>query len=634
MIRYLQFTAERLLLRGVHYRLLVAALIVLTVSVLAGLAVRLLDPGFDELGGAIWWAFLRLTDPGYLGDDEGAVSRTVSTVVTILGYLLFLGLLIAILTQWMNQWIQRIESGVSALQFRDHIVILGWNHRTPSIVLELLQSTDRARRFLEDRGASEIRIVVLAREVDGDLRRTLKVALDELWDDRKVILRAGNPLQIDSLERVAFSSAGAVILPGADFAIAQPGVSDAETIKTLASISHHEADPERLPLAVAALYNSNREVIARSAYAGALAVVDADRTVARLMAQSVLQPGVWDVYAVLLSVAKGHALFVRENPAGQSATFGELRPGSGRSLLIGFIESDSRTVHVNPSDTHTVSEGDELVFIAERYEDCKVRPEALSKAMPEALPEAQSNGVRLQAPDTSARRILVLGWSRKVPLLVDELLNYENRIGAIDVVGITPVEERSAGRANDRVRQLAANFLDADALEALRPSDYDNVVLIARQRLGDEAVADAATLSAYLSLERLLPESGTHRFVEVLEEENEALFNERRDDVMLSPLVVSYVLSQVALKPELGLVFGDLAQPAGSCISLLSLVPSPGSPIRYGDLCRAARTQRCLAIGVLADAVNGGRVLLNPDDDLCWTPDENDRVIVLTPADD
>ena len=80
MIRYLQFTLERLLLRGVQYRLLAAALIVVTVAVIAGVMVWILDPNFDELGGAVWWAFLRLTDPGYLGDDEGTVSRTISTL--------------------------------------------------------------------------------------------------------------------------------------------------------------------------------------------------------------------------------------------------------------------------------------------------------------------------------------------------------------------------------------------------------------------------------------------------------------------------------------------------------------------------------------------------------------------------
>ncbi|MDH3548975.1 MAG: hypothetical protein OEQ16_06500 [Gammaproteobacteria bacterium] len=81
----IRFTLERLLLRGLHYRLLFAAAIVALVSVSAGLLVVLFDPGFDDTAGAIWWSFLRLSDPGYLGDDEGVVSVTISTVVTVQG---------------------------------------------------------------------------------------------------------------------------------------------------------------------------------------------------------------------------------------------------------------------------------------------------------------------------------------------------------------------------------------------------------------------------------------------------------------------------------------------------------------------------------------------------------------------
>ncbi len=630
MIRYLQFTIERLLLRGVHYRLLAAALIVVLVAMTGGVMVWILDPGFGDFGGAVWWAFLRLTDPGYLGDDVGTVSRTVSTVVTVLGYLLFLGLLIAILTQWMNQWILRVESGISDLRLKDHILILGWNHRTPSIVLELLKSTGRVRRFLDGRDASGLRIVVLAREVDAELRSTLREALDELWDDRKVILRAGNPLQIDSLERVAFQSAGAVILPGADFAIAQPGVSDAETIKSLASISYYKDDGRKqaggLPHAVAALYNSNRRVIAESAYEGPLSVVDVDRTVARLMSQSVLQPGVWSAYSELLSVNEGNGLYLRRMPEGQPASFGALRGGSGRALLVGFIDSDTRTVRMNPGDDREVHPGDELVFVARDFDDCRIQVGT--------PPAVDSDAGRMLSHAERKRRILVLGWSRKVPLLIEELLCYEASVECIDVVGISPLEERTAAPEHPKVRQLVLNFLDTDQMAGLAPAGYDNIILLARQRLGDEAVADAATLTAYLSVRRLLEPEGTHTLVEVLEEENEALFDHTSNDVMLSPMVVSYVFSQVALRPELGLLFSGLIQSTGPRISLCEVAPSDAAPVSFAALSSAARADGRLAIGVLAQTLNGGRVLLNPDAGLTWTPAENDRLIVLTPADD
>ena len=81
----LRFGLERLVLRGLRYRLLLAAAIVLVVALVTGALVAALDTGFSDLGEAVWWSFLRLTDPGYLGDDEGVARRVISTVVDYRG---------------------------------------------------------------------------------------------------------------------------------------------------------------------------------------------------------------------------------------------------------------------------------------------------------------------------------------------------------------------------------------------------------------------------------------------------------------------------------------------------------------------------------------------------------------------
>ena len=124
MADQLRFKLERLILRGLGYRLLIAAVIVAAVALVAGELAVILVPQFSDSGGAIWWAFLRLTDPGYLGDDQGIAQRTISTVVTVLCYVLFLGLLIAILTQWLNRLIARLESGMSPVSISNHILLL------------------------------------------------------------------------------------------------------------------------------------------------------------------------------------------------------------------------------------------------------------------------------------------------------------------------------------------------------------------------------------------------------------------------------------------------------------------------------------------------------------------------------
>jgi hypothetical protein len=104
---------------------------------------------------------------------------------------------------------------------------------------------------------------------------------------------------------------------------------------------------------------------------------------------------------------------------------------------------------------------------------------------------------------------------------------------------------------------------------------------------------------------------------------------------MLSPMVVSFVLAQVALKPELGLVFQELAQPSGASIALCEITTAePDLPLVFSDVRAEAQKQGYLAIGVHCESVNGGRLLLNPSPDLTWRPIAKDRLVVLTPAND
>ena len=82
---------------------------------------------------------------------------TIRRSVSVRGSLAaFLGLLIAILTQWLNAFITKLESGISPVAFSDHVVVLGWNSRTPTIVAELLGTGARVKRFLARHGAREL----------------------------------------------------------------------------------------------------------------------------------------------------------------------------------------------------------------------------------------------------------------------------------------------------------------------------------------------------------------------------------------------------------------------------------------------------------------------------------------------
>lgn len=87
--RKILFTLERQLVKGAQYQLLVVAALIGMISIIGGLLVVPTNSPSQTLGEAIWWAFLRLTDPGYLGDDQGNWRRFISTLLTLAGYVIF-----------------------------------------------------------------------------------------------------------------------------------------------------------------------------------------------------------------------------------------------------------------------------------------------------------------------------------------------------------------------------------------------------------------------------------------------------------------------------------------------------------------------------------------------------------------
>ena len=84
LLQRFYYLTETLMTRSPIYQLLLVALVIGLLSVGGGLLVHMTEPrAYRDISEAIWWAFLRLTDPGYLGDDQGLMHRLISTLLTI-----------------------------------------------------------------------------------------------------------------------------------------------------------------------------------------------------------------------------------------------------------------------------------------------------------------------------------------------------------------------------------------------------------------------------------------------------------------------------------------------------------------------------------------------------------------------
>ena len=636
----LVFQLEQVMVRGPLWRFALMLVLVVLVALVAGLLVRALAPGFESEEDAIWWAFLRLTDPGYLGDDEGMAKGAVSTVLTILGAALFTGALIAILVQWLNNTIERLELGLTPVTLDAHFVLAGWNSRTLTIIEELLVSQGRMERFLRQRGARRLRVALLAERVDASLRQEIKLQLGEHWNARQIILRSGSPLNLDDLERVDFAHAGAILIPAADTTASSTLDADTHTVKTLMTMGAalEEAPPEELPLVVAEIQDTRYISTLRALYPGPMEIIAGDEVISRLMVQNVRHPGLSHVFGELSDVS-GSQIYVREESQLVGVPVQQLAYAFAEGVLLGVVrpQGDGFQALLNPPNDLRLETGDRIAVLAPSYKDA-APPESLGAEVELAERPAPEHAVRAQ------RRVLILGWNHRVPALLDEFASYPKEQFDIDIVSQVSASKREKRIAvealsTDRltVRQLEFDYTLPAYLESVDPASYDNVVLLASERLKSSAESDARTILGYLLLRELMAAGAAAPsvLVELTDPDNVPLFENRRGEVIVSPVIVSHMLARVALRRELRAVIDELFS-SGGCEIFFRHIADYGlaqGEYSFADLQRAADTRGEIAIGIRwagQDQTQGGGVQLNPRRDEHLKLNENDELIVLT----
>ena len=636
-----KFRIEQLLLRGAHSRLLFIASLVGFVTIAGGLLVQATDSPFEGSKTAIWWAFLRLTDPGYLGDDEGLPRRVISTTLTVLGYVLFMGSLVAIMTQWLNQKIRNFESGLTPIARRNHILILGWTNRTPAIVEELMRSEGRVRRFLARLGARGLHVVILSEDVSLERTMELRSTLGPLWNARKITFRSGIPLRMEHLERVDFRNTSVIILPGADFAYGSADESDTLIVKTVLSIASQGGASEgrSLPVLVTELFDPTKILMAQKAYQGILEILATDVFITRCMAQNVRHPGLSHLFHEILSHRQGNFIYIRTFESFTGARFWDLVGACPKAILLGVVRPDGEGFRsiLNPVDDVILEANDRLVFLAREYEDCEILKNLLSKR---SSPHFQSQ-LEPHLQIESKRRILILGWNHKVVPLIEELDDYLLEQFEISTLAVKPIVEREAelrqkGIDQDRVQvsHYEGDHTSLSDLEAIHPSSYDNVLILGSDWLETQEESDARTIVGHLVLKNILEESPQKPkiLIDLMEADNVRLFQDDNTEVLVTPLIASHVLAQVALRRELNVVYAELFGAGGAeiCFCPVANYGIVGQKVSFRQLKGISASRGEIVLGVRLEK---GSIELNPAQNKTYILKGADDLIVLVRED-
>jgi hypothetical protein len=565
--------------------------------------------GFLE---ALWVALLRTLDPGTMADDVGWPFRVISLIVT-LGGVLIVSSLIGLLANGINQRVMELGRGRTLVAETGHTLILGWSPAVFTVLPELVEANRNIRR------AS---VVVLAPFEKSDMEQELKTRVRDRGPTR-IIVRTGSPYEAADLSIVNPTAAKSIVVLRPD-----DEDGDASVVKTvLALISSKLLPPGTACIAEMtdpSMAEGLRQVVLES-----VDVMQSQGIMARITAQVCRQPGLGKAYQDLLDF-RGDEIYFRREPSLRGMTFGDALLCFEEASIIGLRRGD-RTVALNPPIDTVIAQDDEVIAVAE--DDDRVRFAGKASFQPKVASGEPS--------DPQPERFLILGWNDLAPRVIRELDHYVSSGSEVLVVpnGSSPDESEVSGGFRNIKLEWRASPVDAESLDSdlggSRPPDH--VLLLSDRRQRSEATADARALMTLLQIRQWIQKSGhdVNVVLELLDERDVALVPPSpTEEFIVSEQFTSLLMAQLSENAEVGQVFADLLDEAGSELYLKpATLYAPSHEIAFGDVVAAARTRGEVALGYRSASMNTnghrGGVVLNPRKSARVRLSPGDSVLVL-----
>ncbi|MEU8675426.1 NAD-binding lipoprotein [Streptomyces sp. NPDC048560] len=578
------------------------------------------DPGSPpSLSGRLTAAWRTSAETLRLGAADGTPLRLALSALLGLVALLCVSTLVGVITTGLAERMTELSRGRSTVLEHGHVVVLGWSDQVATVVSELVaaQAPHRPRA-----------IVLLADQDKAEMERVLAARVPPAARAR-IICRSGPAGDPDVLALVSPRTAGTVlVLPSAEPA------ADAEVLRILLALRAVLGEGADGPPVLAAVRDDRYRAPARLAAGPHGTVLETDTVTARLIARCVGQSGLSHVLRDLLDFA-GDEFHLADADTFANRSFGAALLSHPNSCVVGLLTPEGRTL-LNPPAGTVVLPGSRLIVLARddgstRTDDCR---HLVDRSVIVSAPSAQVGPARL----------LLLGWNRRAPLVVGQLLRTAVAGSVLDVVTDSAVpgprepEREGVTPTGPYVRFRSAALSRPETLLGLDIGPYDGLVVLGPDRGDGPHRPDDWTLVTLLSL-RLLAERTGHevRVVTELTDDRNRLLAPvgTGSDVIVSGKLTGLLMAQIAHNRHLVPVFDELFSADGAtvCLRPASAYIRPGAEASFATVVAAARDRGECAIGYRRCDVPAGLadqgIRLNPPKDERRVWSAGDHVVVV-----
>lgn len=579
------------------------------------------DPDGRGFIGIAWAGLMRTLDAGTMGGDTGGPAFLLAMLVVTIGGIFVVGTLIGIITTGIDEKLTQLRKGKSFVAEKNHTIILGWSPQIFTIISELVEANSNVKHAC---------VAILAEKDKVEMEDEVKARLPETRSTR-VVCRTGCPIELGDLEIVNHHGARAIVVlpPEGD----DPDSGVIKTILALVNNPHRRPSPYHI---VGVIRDEENLKVAEMVGRDEVQLVLAGDMIARISAQTCRQSGLSIVYTELLDFG-GDEIYFHAEPSLKGRSFGEILHMYDTSSVIGIARAGGGVL-VNPPMDTVFSADDRVIAISEDDDTVKLSGQVTPSIQKDLIVQAGDDG------EAGPEKTLILGWNRRVPIIVRELDGYVAPGSTVEIIAEFENEEDVASTASTGYRNMSVAWTngsttDRRLLDSLDLGGCKHVIVQSYSDILDPQKADARTLITLLHL-RNIREARGYGFTmvsEMLDDRNRKLAEvTRADDFIVSDKLISLMVTQIAENPELKGLFKDLFDPDGSEVYLkpVEQYVRTGAAMTFYNVVESARRRREVAIGYRCAAKahvpeEAHGIVVNPVKSRQVTFSPGDRIIVM-----
>lgn len=495
----------------------------------------------SEDGGVIyhiWNSFLHTLDPGTIsGNDASNVPYLVMMTLATLCGLFLTSILIGIITSGVEDKLNELRKGLSVVQEKNHVVIIGFNDNTFTLLQELVEANANHKNCC---------IVLLGEQDKEEMEETLAARMPDTKTTH-IICRTGSLHEYYSLERCAVENCRSVIVNLHE---------DAQVIKTILALSAYVKEKEILNpdmYFIASILDKQNLEAARIAGEGRAEIIYGKDTISRIIAHTCRQHGLSQVIAEILNFS-GNEMYLERVPEVVGKTFHEVQLSFANVVPVGM--QIGNRVYLNPPMDTKIGKDDLLVLLEEDDGEFELTP------VPEIEERLITEGIFCTRRE--ADHLLILGSNDKLPMILQEYSQYVDPASEVVVVDEEMRDDYLAETYGLQVTRCCKP-VRRNLLQQLVKQGTN--ILLLNDDSQDGETSDANTLLNLILLRDIAENEQQHFSIttEMRNPENQRLaVRARVDDFVIGSNFIGLLMAQIAENHKMLPLIRELLNEEGS----------------------------------------------------------------------